>query len=114
MIAVARQRLREWDPAYQFLLVVTLFNIVDFLTTTTIISEKGMLAEYNQLLLYMMQAMDSVWAIFLFKCFVLINAAILMWIFYKPEQHRRVTPVLKFVLIPYVIVSIWNFTQVLT
>lgn len=114
MIAAARQRLNRWDLAFQLLLVVTLFNVVDFLTTMTIIAEQGMLAEFNIMVLALMEYMDTVWAILIFKLIMIGYALTLLYFFYKPEKHKAVIPALKIVLVPYVLVCFWNYYWVLT
>ncbi len=114
MIAKARSHFNTWDPAFQLLLVVTLFNIVDFLTTSIIIAEQGIDAELNKMVSFFIVELDTVWGILLFKFTMIGIALTLMYYFYKPEEHKKVIPALKFVLVPYVAVCLWNYFLVLT
>ena len=114
MITAARQRLNSWDMAFQLLLVVTLFNVVDFLTTWIIIAEQGVLAEFNLMVRFFIVELDTVWGILLFKLIMIGIALTLMYFFYKPEEHKKVIPALKIVLVPYVLVCLWNYYWVLT
>jgi len=77
---------------YTWYVLLCTFNLIDFLTTKYIVDQDGFEAEFNMILKYFMNYMDSVFAILLFKGIFLI------WLGF---------------LVPYISVKL-NFIKVLT
>lgn len=115
MIAAARATFNRWHLNTQLMVILTLLNIVDFLTTKFLVDKLGFEAEANELLYRAMVALDSVYAILLIK----VGLLAVLWCVYneiehhhKLLSHRRLTTILGITTAAYFALIHWNFFRV--
>jgi hypothetical protein len=99
----------------QLLIVLTLLNLVDFLTTKILVDKIGFIAEANQFLFWAMVTAGSVYAILWVK---VVTVSFMWWIVNKLNHDHtlmspsRLTVVLKVLVAVFFGLITWNFYRV--
>ncbi len=97
---------------YKMLLLILLWNIVDFLTTKIMVDKLGYEVEYNPMLYFAMVFFNSVWVILIVKIIIIGMAWGLVYKFYEHEKHRYVKAALWIALLGGISISIYNYVGV--
>lgn len=115
MVEKIKTTVSGWHTSIQLLIVLVVFNYVDFITTKKLVEHHGFVAELNPLLRFLMEQTGSIWAIFWSKFVFFLLLMAMMW------QHKQnndnypqfLTPVLLGLVIIFGCTIIWNTSQII-
>lgn len=115
MIAAARTWFNNLHINTQLMVVITLLNIIDFLTTKILVDWYGFEAEANPVMYHAMVMMGSVWGLAVVKIITLA----FMWTIYDAVEHHhriinpgRMTYILGALTAAFFALITWNFSLV--
>ena len=98
----------NWALHHQLMFFILIFNFVDFFTTKILIEHNGFGIETNLILYNAMVFFNSVWIILFMKLTSIGIAWLILYRFYKPNEHYVAKITLYVVLVVYIIISGFN------
>lgn len=111
MFSKTLQWFRGWHVCSQMMLVILLLNIVDFLTTASLVWRFGYGIEVNPVLRSMMEYFDTAWVMLWFKLalFGIAWAAIMRFLQNPKANVTYVKRALWFIIACFTALCFWNF-----
>lgn len=89
---------RTWHLSSQLMLLLVLFNLIDYQTTATLVHMEGFEIEANPFLYHAMVHFDSVYAIVVIKALVLAVFWVCLYLVLRQKAHEDPSKNKTFVL----------------